>query len=321
MAHIHAHVAPPNASGPPGSSASHARPGCPAGYDRAFAVGIGLNVALVLLQAGFGLAAGSMALVADAGHNLSDVLGLVLAWAATWLCSRAPTSRRTYGLGRSSILASLANSLVLLLAVGAIGLESIQRLWHPEPVATATVMAVAGVGIVINGATAAMFLAGRKHDLNIRSAFLHMAADAGVSLGVVASALAIRWTGWLWLDPLVSLVIVGVIVASTWGLLRESLDLALDAVPATVDRAAVEGFLAAVPGVAGVHDLHIWGLSTTRIALTAHLVIPDPAIPADDAFLLDLDAQLRDRFGIAHATIQVERCPDNACLLAAHDTV
>ena len=294
MAHAHAH------------HHHHA----PASHDRAFALGIGLNLAYVALETGFGLYAGSLALVADAGHNLSDVLGLALAWGATWLTRREPTPRRTYGLRRSSILAALANAMLLLLAIGAIALEAVRRLQTPEPVATGIVFWVAGVGVLVNGGTALMFMRGRAHDLNIQGAFLHMAADAGITVGVMAAALLIGWTGWLWVDPAVSLAIALVILVGTWGLLRDSVDLALDAVPRGIDPAAVETFLREQPGVAEVHDLHIWAMSTTETALTAHLVRPD-AVP-DDGFLASLRDALHHRFEIGHATIQVEAgapCP------------
>jgi cobalt-zinc-cadmium efflux system protein len=291
----------------------------PREYDRAFALAIGLNLAFVGVEAVCGILGQSLALVADAGHNLSDVLGLVVAWVASWLCRRGPSAQRTYGLGRSSILASLFNSLLLLLVAGAIALEAAQRFREPRPVATGLVLLVAAIGIGINTATAVLFLRGRKTDLNIRGAFLHMAADAAVSVGVLVSALVIRATSWQWVDPALSLGIVLVIVAGTWRLFRESLDLALDAIPRGIDRAAVERFLAEAPGVAAVHDLHIWGLSTTRIALTAHLVKPDAG--PDDDFLAELSAALHERFGIGHVTIQVERCPDNSCTLAPADVI
>ena len=276
----------------------------PASHDRAFALGIGLNLAYVALETGFGLYAGSLALVADAGHNLSDVLGLALAWGAAWLTRREPTPRRTYGLRRSSILAALANAMLLLLAIGAIALEAVRRLQTPEPVATGIVFWVAGIGVLVNGGTALMFMRGRAHDLNIQGAFLHMAADAGITVGVMAAALLIGWTGWLWVDPAVSLAIALVILVGTWGLLRDSVDLALDAVPRGIDPAEVAGFLAGQPGVSEIHDLHIWAMSTTETALTVHLVRPQAAL--DDGLLVRLRHELHDRFAIQHATIQVE---------------
>jgi cobalt-zinc-cadmium efflux system protein len=271
---------------------------------RAFAVGIGLNLGFVLVEAGFGLWAGSLALLADAGHNLSDVLGLGLAWAANRLARRPATARRTYGLRRTSILAALVNSVLLLVAIGAIAWEAVRRFASPEPVAGLTVAAVAAVGVVINAATAALFLRDRKHDVNVRGAFLHMVADAGVSAAVLAAGVVIRFTGWAWLDPAASLLVVAAIALATWGLLRESVDLALDAVPEGIDPNAVEAFLAAAPGIAAVHHLHIWGMSTTETALTAHLVKPDGRL--DDALLARLATELNQRFGIAHATFQLE---------------
>lgn len=294
MAHDHAHDHGP----------AHGHDHAPKDFGKAFAVGIALNLIFVTTEAVYGYLANSLALLADAGHNLSDVLGLALAWGATVLVKRLPTKRRTYGLRRSSILASLINAVLLLLAVGAIAWEAIGRFQGPEPVASGTVMAVAGVGIVINGITAWLFASGSKSDVNIRGAFLHMAADAAVSLGVVIAALMMRATGWLWLDPATGLVIVVVITAGTWGLLRHSLDLAMDAVPPHIDPAAVESYLAQLPGVVAVHDLHIWAMSTTEVALTVHLVKPDAQI--DDALLTDIQHELREQFGIDHTTVQFE---------------
>ena len=282
----------------------HAHHHAPTNFNRAFAVGIALNLGFVVVEAVFGAVAHSLALLADAGHNLSDVLGLVLAWGATVLVRRLPTKRRTYGLRRSSILASLINALLLLIAIGAIAWEAIQRLQHPQPVASAVVMGVAAAGILVNGITAWLFAAGRKGDLNIRGAFQHMAADAVVSLGVVLAALAMRFTGWLWLDPAVSLVIVVVIAVGTWGLLRDSVNLALDAVPQSIDPGQVETYLAALPGVTAVHDLHIWGMSTTDAAMTVHLVKPDASI--DDALLARINADMHRLFHIDHTTVQFE---------------
>ena len=276
----------------------------PANYGRAFAIGIALNLGFVIFEGAYGYLSNSLALVADAGHNLSDVLALVLAWGATVLTQRLPTPKRTYGLRRSSILAALFNALLLLLAIGAIGWEAVRRLMNPGPVEGETVIWVALVGIVINTATALMFMRGREHDINIRGAFLHMAADAGVSLGVVLAGFAILATGWAWLDPVVSLAIVVVIFISTWGLLKESVNMALDAVPAGIEPADVKGYLARLPGVVDVHDLHIWPMSTTETALTAHLVIPNHA--TTDALLSEVTAALHDRFGIEHTTIQIE---------------
>ena len=270
--HDHDHNGHGHAHG--GLGHSHA----PADFGRAFAVGTALNIGFVVVQVVFGLYAHSLALLADAGHNLGDVLGLVLAWWASHLVKTAPTERRTYGLGRSSILAALANAVFLLVAVGGITWEAIRRFNDPAPVAGGTVIWVAAVGIAINTGTALLFMSGRKGDLNVRGAFLHMAADAAVSAGVVVAGVAILWTGWQWLDPVTSLVINAVVVWGTWGLLRDSTNLALDAVPAGIDTAAVRGYLESLPGVEAVHDLHIWALSTTQTALTAHLVKPDATL-------------------------------------------
>jgi cobalt-zinc-cadmium efflux system protein len=273
--------------------------------NRAFALGVSLNVAFVVVEAVFGVRAHSLALVADAGHNLSDVLGLLLAWGAVALGAQRPSPRRTYGFRRSSILAALANAILLLVAVGAIAAEAIGRLQHPAPVASGVVITVALIGIGINAGTALLFLRGRKRDLNLRGAFAHMAADAAVSAGVVVAALLMQRTGWLWLDPGVSLAIAAVITIGTWGLLRDSVNLALDAVPEGIQPHEVEAFLAGLPGVTAVHDLHIWGMSTTHVALTAHLV--KPAIDNEDELLAAACQELHARFGIGHATLQVER--------------
>jgi cobalt-zinc-cadmium efflux system protein len=286
-------------------------------YTRAFAIGVALNLAYVAVELTYGLIAGSLALISDAGHNLSDVLGLLLAWGATWLVRRRPSPRRSYGFRRSSVLAALFNALFLLVAVGVIAWEAIQRLANPEPVAGVTVMVVAAVGIAVNGTTAWLFMSGQKGDVNIRGAFLHMAADAVVSLGVVLSGFVILLTGWDWLDPVTSLVIVVVIVFGTWGLLRESVDLALDAVPEGIDPAEVQAYLAAVDGVREVHDLHIWGMSTTETALTAHLVIPGADGRESDGLLRRVCEELHERFEIEHATIQIEHGdPAHPCPLA-----
>lgn len=288
-------------------------------HDVAFAAGIMLNVGFVAAEVVFGLAANSIALLADAAHNFGDVLGLLLGWGAAWLTRLPPTRRRTYGWGRSSILAVLLNATILLISVGAIGVEAVRRLVAPEPVAEGTVMLVAAAGILVNGATALMFMRGRGEDLNIRAQFVHMAADALVSLGVVIAGLLIWLTGWQWLDPLTSLGIALVIVFGTWGLLREAVDLVMDAVPDAVAHDEVRDYLASVPGVLEVHDLHIWGLSTTETALTAHLVCVDEH---GDRRLHELTAELRDRFGIGHATLQIETDADaELCRLRPHDVV
>ena len=278
-----------------------------------------LNAGFVAAEIAFGLAANSMALLADAAHNSGDVLGLLLGWGAAWLARRPPTRRRTYGWGRSSILAALLNATILLIGVGAIGVEAVQRLLAPAPVRETTVILVAAAGIVVNGVTALLFLRGRGDDINIRAQFVHMAADAGVSGGVVVAGLLILLTGWTWLDPLASLAIGTVVVVTTWGLLRESIDLAMDAVPGGVAHDEVQDYLASVPGVLEVHDLHIWGLSTTQTALTVHLVCDDAAKANS---LNHLTAALRDRFGIGHATLQIETDADaELCRLRPHNVV
>ena len=292
----------------------------PANFDRAFAVGVTLNISFVVIEAGYGLYANSLALLADAAHNLGDVLGLLMAWGAVVLARRRPTRRRTYGYGRSSILASLANAMVLLISVGGIAVEAIQRLMTPEPIAGTTVMIVASIGVLINGVTAWMFMSGAKGDINIKGAFQHMAADALLSLGVVVAALVIGFTGWLWLDPMTSLLIGVVITIGTWGLLKEALNLALDAVPSSVDHAAVDAYLRGLPDVIDVHDLHIWALSTTETALTAHLV--RSAGSFDDGVTMRVALAMRQKFGIGHVTIQLESAAESArCALAPEEVV
>jgi cobalt-zinc-cadmium efflux system protein len=283
----------------------HGHHHAPTDFGRAFALGIGLNLAFVVAEAVFGVLSGSLALLADAGHNLSDVLGLALAWAASILGRRAPSSRFTYGLRGSSILAAVANALLLAVACGAIAWEAIGRFGTPHEVKSTTVIAVAAVGIVVNGLTALLFMRGRHDDLNVRGAYLHMVADAAVSFGVVVTGVVMLFTDWRWLDPLVSLVIVVVILVGTWGLFRDSMQLALAGVPRSIDLGAVRAFLRARAGVVDVHDLHIWAMSTTEVALTAHLVMPEGS--AGDAFLGELCRDLEHRFGIHHATVQVER--------------
>lgn len=286
----------------------------PARHDRAFAVGIALNLGFVGLEAWWGVAANSLALLADAGHNLSDVLALVLAWAASILERRAASHRRTYGLGRATIWASLINALALLVAVGGIGWEALGRFGHPQPVQGGVVMAVAALGIIVNTGTALMFMKGAGGDLNLRGAFLHMAGDAAVSAAVVVAALLIGLTGWWWLDPAISLGIAVIIAWSSLSLLKESVNLSLDAVPAAIDLEAVERFLAGQDGVGGLHDLHVWPLSTSRAALTVHLIME--RMPADDSFLHHLAEELEHRFGIGHATVQLEFGGDgHACRL------
>jgi len=286
----------------------------------AFAIGMALNLGYVVAEVVFGLMAGSLALLADAAHNFGDVLGLAMAWLASALALRAPSGRYTYGLRSSSILAALANAALLLLVTGGIAWEAIQRFITPAPAAGFTVMAVALGGVVVNGLSALLFASGRKGDLNVRAAFAHMAADALVALGVVLAGGLILVTGWMWIDPAASLVIGVVIVLGTWSLMRESLDLALQAVPLGVDRAAVLGYLTDLPGVSEVHDLHIWGMSTTETALTAHLVRPGAGL--DDALLHGVCEELRIRFSIHHATFQVEDGSDaHPCELARQGAV
>lgn len=276
----------------------------PADFGRAFAIGTVLNLAFVAVEGAAGVWTNSVALLADAGHNLSDVLGLLIAWGGAELAKRPASARFTYGLRGSSILAALTNAVLLLVAVGAILLETVQRFSEPAAVPGGTVMLVAGVGIVVNLSTAMLFASGRKGDINIRGAYLHMAADAAVSAGVVIGGALILLTNAAWIDPVISLIIVAVILWSTWGLFTESLTMVLQAVPRSVDPVAVEQTLTGLPGVARVHDLHIWPMSTTEAALTAHLVMPDGH--PGDAFLMDLQHRLEHDHGIDHTTVQIE---------------
>ncbi len=276
-----------------------------------FAIGIVLNSVFVLAEVVFGVMSGSLALLADAGHNVSDVLGLLLAWGANMLLRRRATQKRTYGWRSSTIMAALLNAVILLVIMGGIVWEALHRFEDPVPVAGKTVILVAAAGVVINAASALLFLSGRKRDLNVRAAFIHMAADAGVSAGVVATGLLILRTGWAWLDPAISLAIAAIIVYGTWGVLRESVNLSLHAVPAGIDPQAIKTYLAQRPGIAAVHDLHIWAMSTTETALTAHLIKPDPA--DDDEQIAEITRDLADRFGIAHVTLQWERKNDLCC--------
>lgn len=275
-----------------------------AGHGRAFAIAVALNVAIVVVQAIYGVLANSTALLADAGHNLSDVLGLLLAWGATWLATRRPSARYTFGLGGSSILASLLNAGLLLFACGVIVAEAVGRLFHPAPVAGLDVFIVAVVGMVVNGFSAWLFMRGSEGDLNIRGAFLHMLADAAVSAAVAVSGLVILFSGWTWLDPVMSIIVVAVIVYGTWGLLRDSISLALNGVPPGVDVQKIRDYLAAQPGVTDVHDLHVWALSTTGNALSAHLVIP--AGHPGDRMIDGIVGTLRAEFDMHHATLQVD---------------
>jgi cobalt-zinc-cadmium efflux system protein len=283
-----------------GDSHNHA----PSNYGRAFAIGIGLNLVFVIVEFIYGKLSHSLALVADAGHNLSDVLGLGFAWGAAWLSSRHPTPNRTYGMRRSSILAALINAITLLVAVGAVAWEAVQRFRSPEPVQGKTVIIVAATGIVINSLSAWLFARGSKADLNIRGAFLHLASDAAVSLGVVITGFVVIATGWNWLDPVVSLGISIVIVIGTWELLRDSFNLALDAVPEGIDFEGVQKYLETLPTCVDVHDMHIWGMSTTETALTAHLIAERKIF--DDAMLAKVTEELHEKFHIEHVTLQIE---------------
>jgi cobalt-zinc-cadmium efflux system protein len=272
-----------------------------------------LNIGFVVAEAIYGVLGHSVALLADAGHNLGDVLGLLVAWAASILSKKSPSARFTYGLGSTSVLAALMNAVVLLLVTGAVALEAVTRLLSPQAPAGLVIMAVAAAGIVVNGVTAALFASGGKGDINVRAAFQHMLADALVAAGVVVSGGLILLTHWSWLDPITSLVVSGLIVWGTWGLLRESLNMALDAVPRGIEPAEVRGFLSGLPGVEGLHDLHIWSMSTTDTALTCHLLMP--AGHPSDTFLSDICGKLNDKFGIGHTTIQVETDAGYACAL------
>ena len=300
-------------------SHDHAHHHAPADFGAAFAIGIVLNLAFVGVGAAFGVIGHSMALIADAGHNLGDVAGLAVAWTAAILARRAPSQRFTYGLRSFSILAALFNAVFLLVATGAIAIEAIRRFFEPQPVAGRLVILVAAIGIVVNLLTALLFLRGRKSDLNIRGAFQHMAADAAVSVAVVIAGFAILFSGWHWIDPAASLLISAVIVAGTWSLLRDSLSMTLHGVPAGIDTLAVRAWLEGQAGVCAIHDLHIWPMSTSETALTAHLVMP--AGHPGDAALHAIADELSHRFGIPHATIQVETSDDPDCVLAQEHAV
>lgn len=315
MAHDHVHHDHSRAQ-----DHSHGRTGhshAPDDFGWAFAIGASLNTGFVIAELIFGYAANSLALISDAVHNLSDVFALLLAWGAAWLAGRQPTQRHTYGYRRASILAALFNAGLLLVAVGGIVVEAVDRLYSPAPVAGWTVVVVAALGVAVNGFTALLFMRGRHGDLNIRGAYLHMVADAGVSLGVVVAALIIMLTGWLWLDPAISLVIAVVMFWSGWGLARDSVNLALDGVPRGIELVEVRDYLAGLEGVAEVHDLHVWAMSTSETALTAHLVRPGGT---DDAFLHRVCEELAHRFNIHHPTLQIELSA-GVCKLAPAERV
>lgn len=273
-------------------------------YNKAFAIGIVLNVVFVIVEMIYGVLADSLALIADAGHNISDVVSLLLAWVASLMANRAASAKRTYGFGKVTVMASLLSALLLLMALGGITWEACQRFVDPGPVSGQTIMVVAGIGVVVNTLTALLFMKGQKDDLNIRGAFLHMAADAAVSLGVVIAGLLIAVWGWQWIDPVMTLLIVAVICIGTWGLLRESLNYAIDAVPEDTDLEAIKTYLKQIERVESLHDLHVWPLSTTETALTVHLEVSEGGI--DNDFLIAVQRDLHDRFGIEHATIQIE---------------
>lgn len=317
--HSHGHDDHEHASHGDGHShAGHAHGGhghshAPKSFGRAFAIGTILNLTFVIVEVGYGIAAGSVALLADAGHNMSDVLGLVIAWVAAALAKRSPTSRYTYGFRSTSILAALTNGVLLLVATGIIAIEAVRRLYEPAAVEGTTVMIVAAIGIVINGATALLFMSGRKGDLNVKAAFVHMAADAGLAAGVVVAGLLIVLTGKTWIDPIMSLVIVVVIAVGTWGLLRDSVNMSLQAVPAGLDPREIGDFLRGREKVEAIHDLHVWPMSTTEIALTVHLLVPG-AYPGD-GFTVEIAQALKGKFGIDHATIQLETDPATPCEL------
>ena len=293
-------------------SKHHGHSHAPQNFNRAFAIGIALNIGFVLIEGGYGWRINSLALLADAGHNLSDVAGLLLAWVAALAVRLRPDHRHTYGWQRASILAAFANAILLLVAMGALAWEAVQRLQTPGATEGVTIIAVAAVGVLVNGLTAALFMSGSKDDLNVRGAFLHMAADALVSLGVVAAGLLYLWQGWTWLDPVVSLIIASVIVVGTWSLFKQSVHLLFDGVPESVDLIALNQWLCSLPGVEAVHDLHVWAISTYDNALTAHLVMPGGH--PGDAFYMEIARGLHDHFGISHPTLQIEMVEiDHGC--------
>ncbi len=273
-------------------------------YNRSFAIAILLNIIFAAIEAGYGIFSSSLALIADAGHNLSDVASLLLAWGASVLATKPSTEKRTYGFKKATIMASLVSAILILIALGGIAWEAIRRFQNPHPVGGMTVVVVAAIGIIINTLTALLFIKGQKNDLNIRGAFLHMAADAGVSLGVVTAGIFILVKNWLWIDPMVSLIIVTVIFFGTWGLLRDSMNYAIDAVPKSIDISEIKRYLMSLDHITRIHDLHIWPLSTTEIALTVHLVVNKNSL--DNNFLRDLQQYMHDHFGIEHSTFQIE---------------
>jgi cobalt-zinc-cadmium efflux system protein len=276
-------------------------------YSKAFAWGIALNLSYIVIETAFGFLIHSMSLLADAGHNLSDVLGLLLAWGASYLAKTSATNKRTYGLRKSTVLAAMFNSLLLLIVVGGISIEAFRKFFNPQPLQGNVIMIIAGIGVIINGLTAFFFLKGKEHDLNIKGAYLHMLADTGVSLGVAVGGVIIIYTGWVWIDPLFSILIGIVILSGTWGLLKDSVMLSMDAVPENINSDAVRSYLENLPGVSNVHDLHIWAMSTTEYALTAHLNVPAPE--SNDNFLTETAEALQNKFGISHTTIQIENDP------------
>jgi cobalt-zinc-cadmium efflux system protein len=322
MAHFHHHGCSHTHSGDPQDQhRHHHHHEPPENFSMRFAVGAALNMAFVVAELGFGFVSNSLGLIADAAHNFSDVVGLLLAWAGMWLARLNPTAQRTYGYSGASILAALGNAALLFVAIGGILVHAVQRFFHPSDVHSMTIIWVAAVGIVINFGTAMLFHKGQEKDLNIRGAYLHMMADAVISLGVVIAGLVIMYTGWAWVDPMISVAIAVVIFIGTWGLAKESLHLSLAGVPRHVNRDKVHEFLSNLPGVTEVHDLHIWAMSTTNTALTVHLLRPDHGV--DDAFLHFIAQELEEKYGIQHPTIQLETGKDSAspCRFAPDEVI
>lgn len=283
-------------------------------YNKAFALGVTLNIVFVVIEAFYGIVSGSLALLADAGHNLSDVLGLLIAWGASVLATKSPTEKRTYGFRRVTILASLSSAILLLVALGGIAVEAFERLSAPQSVEGSVIIIVAAIGVVINTVTALLFVSGQKKDLNIKGAFLHMAADAAVSFGVVIAGVVILQTGWLIIDPILSMVIVLIILIGSWGLLQDSVNLSIDAVPKNINFSNIQEYFSKLECITKIHDLHVWALSTTETALTVHLVTNQKSI--DNQFLHNIQHDLHDKFGIDHPTIQIEyEDSDNNCHL------